>query len=157
MSEEYNGPERRQGTPLSTALTSIMDLQGEVEVLARVVSSTRETQEQAQRKITLLGVALALIIGLFAINAVTLQNVRTAANASRTASTTLQDCLLSGGVCYAELAERGSQGSVRQMKFQACVLSQIPETRTTERLVACARKAYPEIENLEMQLKEALR
>lgn len=154
---DYKGPERRSGTPLSTALSSIIDLQAEVEDLGRVVSSTRETQDQAQRKIFLLGVAIVAVLGVFVINFATLQNVRSAVNATKTTATTLNDCLLVGGSCYGELAARGTQGSVRQMKFQACVLAYVPEARTAERIITCGQQAYPEIGNLGDQLREVLK
>jgi hypothetical protein len=147
--ERYAGPERRSGTPLSTALTSIIELQGEVEHLARAVTVNKETQTQANRKIGMLGVVSIMMIGLFLI---TWQ----AGNNAKNAVHTLQDCLVVGGKCFTDLASRGQQGTVRSVKFQSCVLNTLPSERTAEKTVRCAKLVYPDIPNLDQQIREVI-
>lgn len=152
--DNYNGPERRserkEGMPLSSALTSVIQLQAEVETLARAVDSNKETQSQAQRKINMLTILAVALIGLFAIT-------WSGAQSSKDAVHTLQDCLIAKGKCFTRLAIQGQQGAIRQIKFQACVLNMPPALRTSESTIACAEKAYPDVTNMREQLLEVLK
>ena len=147
---EYDGPERRRSTPISTALQSIIELQGEVEDLARAVSENRETTEQAQRKITLGGIMLGLIAILVVISMVIFNQVTVAANSARDTAS----CLVPDTPCSTRLASEGQSNLVRNLKFQTCYFRTEIERRTLDRAIACAQFAYPNIKNIADQLRE---
>lgn len=169
MDDPYDGPERRDNDRALAGLRMEM-----AQVRASVDAATEDlvTQESLNRTAKRAAVRLSasyiiaavsiLSVGIFLYGnqqkiKTVAKDTRTAAVKAQQAADTLNDCLIVGGQCFGRLAQAGTQGSVRQMKFQACVLAQIPERRNAERIIACAKLAYPEIDNLDAQLGEVLR
>lgn len=105
--------------------------------------------------------AVAVMVGgsLLTINQNKIEGIardaKVAAEKAQISADTLNDCLLVGGTCYKRLAEQGTQGSVRTMKFTACWATMVPEARSLETMIACAKKVYPEITTLEQQLRDS--
>lgn len=165
MDEEYSGPERRAS---DRELREVKLEMAQIRSAMTAAVSDLVTQESlnatAKRSaIRLSGsyVVLAAAIVFVGLYLNSNQNriediardAKVAATKAQVSADTLNDCLLVGGTCYRRLAEQGTQGSVRQMRFHACVLTILPEERTLERVVRCGEAAYPEIANLGEQLR----
>jgi hypothetical protein len=169
MDESYAGPERRANDrTLASLRLEMAQVRASVEAATNDLvtqESLNRTAKRAARRLsatyTLTGLTIAVIGGFLWVNQQSIKRVaidaRKAAVAAQEAANTLNDCLITGGQCYNRLAAQGTQGSVRQMKFQACVLAQVPEDRSTDKIIGCAKRSYPDIENLDDQLREALR
>lgn len=151
---EYVGPERRAHNPLSTALTNIIDLQNDVVKLTKAVNKTQESQEQYHKKILLLTIALIGIGIVLAILVPVLRYTQTSAEAAKRSAYTLQDCLIPTGKCAQRLATEGQSNSIKNIKFVVCWQSIPIQERSKARAVACAKYAYPDIKNIDEQLKD---
>jgi hypothetical protein len=150
---EYQGPERRK-SQLSDALTNIIDLQTDVVNLTKAVNHTQETQEQYHKKIMLLTTALIGIGLVLVILVPVLRYTQTSAEAAKKSANTLEDCLIPKGKCFQRLALEGQSNSIRNIKFTVCWQSIPIEDRSKARAITCAKYAYPEIKNIEEQLKD---
>ena len=164
--DPYSGPERRDN---DRALVEVRKELAQVKTAMNAAVADLVTQESlnrtAKRAATRLStswviLAVAVVVGGSFLNANQnriegiARDARTAAVKAQASADTLNDCLLVGGTCYRRLAEQGTQGSVRQMKFTACWATVLPEARDVDSMIACAKKVYPEIQNLEQQLKD---
>lgn len=135
---------------LEGAREEMVGLRDEITHLASALESAKKTEKWHRRFIVLLSVATAAAI-FSAFRVATQQDdIRDAANASAQTAATLQDCLLSSGDCYQRSVEMGRQGGVRQLKFNACMLLQLPENRSKNTANDCARFAYPEVPDLDL-------
>ena len=162
MNERYDGPERRENDRALSALKMELaqvraSVDSAVEDLVTQESLNR-TAKRAAKRLSASYIIAAISIGLVgSLLYSNQQHIKQVARDARRSAATLQDCLIVGGGCYSELATRGSQGQVRSVKFQACVLREPIPDRSAERIIGCARKAYPDVSNIEEQLREVLK
>lgn len=134
-------------TQLGRALNEVDELKTTVADLTRTIDTERGTTRRYRLTLVFLSVlGLLNLVGLFF--------AYRAADDAGTTSSTLESCLLPDGDCYRDLAERGIQGGVRGIRFQYCVLSRDPATRTAAVMDHCVQLAYPDVENIIDLVKE---
>lgn len=135
---------------LQGARSEMAHLGDEVARLSVALESAQRTEKWHRRFLILLTV-VAVVSAAGTIRVYTQQDdISDAAEASAETASTLEDCLLSTGDCYQRSVEMGRQGGVRQMKFNACLLLQLPENRSKSTANDCARFAYPEVPDLDL-------
>lgn len=141
----YSGEERRTTSPprmpLSEAIAQVVGLQTDVERLAEAVEGSKQTERRFRWTLGGLGLMFMLQIAALGFLVGVGQDAKNSAD-------TLNSCLIPGGECYKNLAQRGIQGSVRQLRFNYCAFSIVPDARTEQNMDQCVVAAYPDVEDI---------
>lgn len=135
---------------LAEAREEMISLRDEVGHLAASLDSAKRTEKWHRRFLILLA-TIAVVSAAGTVRVYTQQDdISDAAKASAETVATLEDCLLPTGICYQRSVEMGRQGTTRTMKFNACMLLQLPENRSKSTANNCARFAFPEVPDLDL-------
>lgn len=166
-----NPPNEPPLTQLGRALNEIDELKVTVKEatttvadLASVINTEGQTSFRWRFTMAvLIPLTVLILVGLI-FNYAAADRARAAARRAGDIAYTINDCLFPKGTvtavgvikgkCFEEQAAKGIQGSVRNVRFQYCALSILPENRTDAALDVCVRKAFPDVENIVELVKE---